>query len=567
MPPPAPSAMDEAMATQVPSTAGGNTNGYRGGDSTLAKACPDIGNLTKSGYRQMRVRLLTFRSMARRRGTEAEADAAYLLLNQVQEHHFWLAESMDYERLETEEPFKVVLDLLDTGFKYAPEIEIPGRCVNFFHSFFRGKDEMLERYVVRHATELKLLEDLGCQLPEQLRLWHFLSRGGFCETTWPAIRGLMGADHTLSKTVKAVQKMFGAESYPDVKELEKLRKTLVQKIEGIVVAKPRFTTARMMQRMRMPGGPIYDGDYYDEWDDTWWANDEDEDYAYEAYEDGGEEIPDELEQMADQTDELLVTWLESRKKMAEYAKSHGFYPVVAIPPEVSSSFSGGGGKSAGKGKGKGKRGKSSGKKGKANRPFPKGSFGSGKRKQSPFPPKSTTSGSTQQHGPRFKRMRDGRQSNENADVNFVEDVYTVADDIVNEELNKMETDGVEVLDENYGNMAGMEESWMVEDVAISNVNVDAEVNLVENGKVRGVCDGGCTTTVCGKEIWKTFLEQRQKIGDYDAVNYSRCNRTFRFGNGEVLKATVKAHLRVWILGRRKHIEVHLVPGGTPFLIS
>ena len=444
MPPPAPSAMDEAMATQVPSTPGGNTNGYRGGDSTLAKACPDIGNLTKSGYRQMRVRLLTFRSMARRRGTEAEADAAYLLLNQVQEHHFWLAESMDYERLETEEPFKVVLDLLDTGFKYAPEIEIPSRCVNFFHSFFRGKDEMLERYVVRHATELKLLEDLGCQLPEQLRLWHFLSRGGFPETTWPAIRGLMGADHTLSKAVKAVQKMFGAESYPDVKELEKLRKTLVQKIEG----SGRKTEVYYGEDDAEDENAwwTYDGDYYDEWDDTWWANDEDEDYAYEAYEDGGEEIPDELEQMADQTDELLVTWLESRKKMAEYAKSRGFYPVVAIPPEVSSSFSGGGGKSAGKGKGK--RGKSSGKKGKANRPFPKGSFGSGKGKQSPFPPKSTTSGSTQQHGPRFKRMRDGRQSSENADVNFVEDVYTVEDDIVTAELNVMEIDGIEVPEEN-----------------------------------------------------------------------------------------------------------------------
>ena len=454
-----------------------------------------------------------------------------------------------------------------TGFKYAPEIEMPSRCGNFFHSFFRGKDEMLERYVVRHATELKLLEDLGCQLPEQLRLWHFLSRGGFPETTWPAIRGLMGADHTLSKAVKAVQKMFGAESYPDVKELEKLRKTLVQKIEG----SGRKTEVYYGEDDAEDENAwwTYDGDYYDEWDDTWWANDEDEDYAYEAYEDGGEEIPDELEQMADQTDELLVTWLESRKKMAEYAKSRGFYPVVAIPPEVSSSFSGGGGKSAGKGKGKGKgkRGKSSGKKGKANRPFPKGSFGSGKGKQSPFPPKSTTSGSTQQHGPRFKRMRDGRQSNENADVNFVEDVYTLEDDIVTAELNVREIDGVEVPEENYGNMAEVEESWMVEDVAISNMNVDAEVNLVENGKVRGVCDGGCTTTVCGKEIWKTFLEQRQKIGDYDAVIYSRCNRTFRFGNGEVLKATVKAHLRVWILGRRKHIEVHLVPGGTPFLIS
>ncbi len=68
--------------------------------------------------------------------------------------------------------------------------------------------------------------------------------------------------------------------------------------------------------------------------------------------------------------------------MAEHAKSRGFYPLMAIPLEATSSFSGGGGKSFGKGKGKGKRGKSKGKKGKVNRPFPKGLFGSGKGKQS-----------------------------------------------------------------------------------------------------------------------------------------------------------------------------------------
>lgn len=48
-------------------------------------------------------------------------------------------------------------------------------------------------------------------------------------------------------------------------------------------------------------------------------------------------------------------------------------------------------------------------------------------------------------------MRDGRQSTENADVNFVEDVYTVADDIVIEELNEMQIDGDIVFDENFGN--------------------------------------------------------------------------------------------------------------------
>ena len=184
--------------------------------------------------------------------------------------------------------------------------------------------------------------------------------------------------------------------------------------------------------------------------------------------------------MADQTDELLVTWLESRKKMAEYAKSRGFYPLMAIPLEATSSFSGGGGKSFGKGKGKGKRGKSKGKKGKVNRPFPKGLFGSGKGKQSSFPPKPTTSGSTQQHGPRFKRMRDGRHGAENADVNFVEEVFEVVEDF------EMETNERYFLEKNFGVAVGVDETLMVEETEVSNMNVESEVNLVENGKVRSL---------------------------------------------------------------------------------
>ncbi len=148
---------------------------------------------------------------------------------------------------------------------------------------------MLERYVVRHATELRLLEDVGCQLPEQLRLWHFL-RGGFPEQTWPAIRGFMGADHALAKAVKAVQKMFGVESYPDVKELEKLRKTLVQKIEG---GGRKSEVYYEDEDDEDNAWWTYDGDYYDDWDDSWWANEEE--YAYKAYEDGGEDLPQELE--------------------------------------------------------------------------------------------------------------------------------------------------------------------------------------------------------------------------------------------------------------------------------
>ena len=75
---------EEAHVTvQVPATPTGSAVTGGRGDSTLAKACPSLQGLTKKTYRQMRIRLQTYRSMAKRRGEEAEADAAFLLLNQV----------------------------------------------------------------------------------------------------------------------------------------------------------------------------------------------------------------------------------------------------------------------------------------------------------------------------------------------------------------------------------------------------------------------------------------------------------------------------------------------------
>lgn len=144
----------------------------------------------------------------------------------------------------------------------------------------------------------------------------------------------MGADHTLSNAVKAVQKMFGAESYPDVKELEKLRKTLVQKIEGGGRKTEVYYGEDDDEDVRTPGGPMTattmtsgmtPGGQLRKIKTMPMKRMKMEGKAFHKR---------PIEQMADQTDELLVTWLESRKKMAEYAKSQGFYPVVAIPPEV-----------------------------------------------------------------------------------------------------------------------------------------------------------------------------------------------------------------------------------------
>ena len=80
--------------------------------------------------------------------------------------------------------------------------------------------------------------------------------------------------------------------------------------------------------------------------------------SYEAGDEPDEQdVPEELENMANHVDELLVSWMESRKKMQEMAKSRGFYPVFAIPPEVKQTFS----QSNDKGKGKGSYGRKGGK--------------------------------------------------------------------------------------------------------------------------------------------------------------------------------------------------------------
>ena len=94
-----------------------------------------------------------------------------------------------------------------------------------------------------------------------------------------------------------------------------------------------------------------------------------------------------------------------------------------------------------------------------------------------------------------------------------------------------------------------------------------EVELVEKGKVKGVADSGCTTTVCGKEVWKLFLKQRKEAGERTPILYHRVVRKFRFGNGETSTATAQAGLEVYILGKKQWIDVFLVPGTTPFLVS
>ena len=106
-------------------------------------------------------------------------EGAYLMFARLQETEWDLAEMVDLDRLESESPFDVIRELLDTTYKFDKEIvEIPERCSNFFHNFGREKNETMQKYLARRQLELKKPGEVDIQLPSKLLGWHLLARSG-----------------------------------------------------------------------------------------------------------------------------------------------------------------------------------------------------------------------------------------------------------------------------------------------------------------------------------------------------------------------------------------------------
>ena len=169
--------------------------------------------------------------------------------------------------------------------------------------------------------------------------------------------------------------------------------------------------------------------YEEEGYEDWFGDGEEYGYGHDEecyYEDAEEPLPSDVESAVDQTEEAYVNYLESRRRMRDLALSRGFYPIVALGPEVGQQAYGRKGDGKGKGKGKSKGGKSKGK-GKSKsftRTFQNRRPMSGLRRSngttstsassttstsSGSELRSTLSGSTAQHGPRFKAIQNAEQ--------------------------------------------------------------------------------------------------------------------------------------------------------------
>lgn len=271
------------------------------------------------------------------------------------------------------------------------------------------------------------------------------------------------------------------------------------------------------------------------WDDGYGNYDDDEAYYEdeEPYDDG---IPSDLETAADQTEDAYVNYMESRRRMKEIALNRGFYPIVALGPEAL------GGKGRGEGRGHKGRGKGKSTKGKGKgksfpmrrtpatrRPMsglrrPSASTTSTASSSTGSEMRSTLSGSTASHGPRFKRYR--LQSSGVKEVPE-ENVAMVEEEVIH-------------FDECY---------YMVNDVGMA------------------IIDSRATRTIVGEEIWKHWLEDAAKRGLQLQVQTRPQVRDFKFGDGGTARSHYEVEFVAGIRGERVPVVASVIAGRTPFLLA
>ena len=141
--------------------------------------------------------------------------------------------------------------------------------------------------------------------------------------------------------------------------------------------------------------------------------------------------------------------------------------------------------------------------------------------------KSTLSGSTSSHGPRFKRYRVQAQGTK---------------DVPEEQVTMVE-----------------------DDVPLCHLD-EEEVYFVSLGPGMAIVDSGATRTIVGEEVWKKWLEE----GNFDDVLKIQTRpqvRDFKFGGGEVLRSSYEVKFMAMVKGQQLPICASVVPGPTPFLLA
>ncbi|CAK0792453.1 unnamed protein product [Prorocentrum cordatum] len=450
------------------------------------------------------------------------SEGAYLLLQSLQGDAWDACDEISFERMDTAEAFDEIFEKLDVLYRYTQEVELPGRCDGFFGEFARQPKETLNAYVLRHGKELTKLREAGLELPDLLAGWHMMTRAAIPQWQVPNLKALCNNRLTVQVVTESLKTMFGGDSVAHKKDIDRVRSTYhgrVSREEGYWME-----------------------DYYEEDDEAYYEDEYDPHEEYqeddEWYEED-EEVPEDLENAYEATEEAYAAYAEARAKMNELAKSRGFYPVVALidekrglpPPRAGNARppKGRGRSSSGKARGA-QKGKQKGRYG-GRAPFGGGKGG----KHFDGSPKTTQTGSTQQHGPRFKRRRDGAPTKHDEDAKMLYEIGT--DNKFTEIAPSMET----------------AHGLQLEEVSLA------------TGK--GVGDSGATKPVMRLDEWPKWRKKLTDMGMADQITTQRCQKTFRFGNDATATAKQMVTFPVWVRKTKREITVYLVPGKVSLLVA
>ena len=149
-----------------------------------------------------------------------------MILGTLQEKFWELAEKIDLDKLDGNDAFGHLNDILDKNFKYDPDVELPSRHEQYFTRLCRLKGETLQNYICRRESADAQLKEVGADLPDKTRGWHLLARSAIPEDKIPIVKSMTRGTMEVDKLKDALLEMFGADSLADARDISAVRKRL-----------------------------------------------------------------------------------------------------------------------------------------------------------------------------------------------------------------------------------------------------------------------------------------------------------------------------------------------------
>ena len=258
--------------------------------------------------------------------------------------------------------FDRILQALDNAFKYDSRVEMPRALERFFYQLTRKSEMTMLQYCSEHRELLREIEKFEIKIPSSVSGWLLLRRSNLTQEQKHLVQAQVGPELDMEKVESVLYYLFG-QDYKTKAERPAWNKNKLNKSRWYPAKKSQAYTAEEFDPEDYEADPeetflqadeeVFEDDFNpEEYEDPDLAHGTFEEEAY------GEEW---LEEGSDpQFEEAYATYLDARRQLANIKASRGYYPVVALTSEFTSSTSPSSQRPVVKG-GKGKKGKGKGK--------------------------------------------------------------------------------------------------------------------------------------------------------------------------------------------------------------